>query len=393
MKKRYFLMGAWAVCVLCACHNHGHDHADGHGGEDHAHEAEMAAEEAHGGHEDHADEIILTEEKAQAAGVHTETVQPGRFRQVVRTGGQILAAQGEEAAVVAAMPGVVSFARTLAPGMQVERGATLFRLSSDRMEGGDPVERAYIAYRNAKAEYERALPLAQKQIMSQKELQALQSAYEDARVAYEAVAPAQRGKGTAVEAPMGGYVKNVAVGEGDYVNTGQTLATLARNRKLQLRADVPERYYAVLGQIVSARFKTPYDNAVYSVDSLRGRILSYGKSPDAAPFYVPVTFEFDNAGNIIPGAYVDVYLLGRERDSVISLPQPALTEEQGLFFVYVQEDKEVFRKQEVKPGADDGLRVEILSGLKAGDRVVTQGATHVKLASASNAIPAHTHSH
>ena len=68
MKKRYFLMGAWAVCVLCACHNHGHDHADGHGGEDHAHEAEMAAEEAHGGHEDHADEIILTEEKAQAAG-------------------------------------------------------------------------------------------------------------------------------------------------------------------------------------------------------------------------------------------------------------------------------------------------------------------------------------
>ena len=61
--------------------------------------------------------------------------------------------------------------------------------------------------------------------------------------------------------------------------------------------------------------------------------------------------------------------------------------------MYLQEDHEVFRKQEVKTGAEDGRRVEILSGLKAGDRVVTQGAYHVKLASASNAIPPHTHSH
>jgi multidrug efflux pump subunit AcrA (membrane-fusion protein) len=44
-------------------------------------------------------------------------------------------------------------------------------------------------------------------------------------------------------------------------------------------------------------------------------------------------------------------------------------------------------------GGSDGQRFEVLSGLNEGDKVVTRGAIHVKLASASNAIPAHTHEH
>ena len=42
---------------------------------------------------------------------------------------------------------------------------------------------------------------------------------------------------------------------------------------------------------------------------------------------------------------------------------------------------------------DNGRDVQILSGVKPGVRVVVEGAYHVKLASASNAIPAHTHEH
>ena len=106
-----------------------------------------------------------------------------------------------------------------------------------------------------------------------------------------------------------------------------------------------------------------------------------------------MVFEFDNTGNIVEGGFAEVFLTGDVRTNVITVPVSALTEEQGLYFVYLQEDKEIYRKQEVKTGADDGLRVEILTGLKPGDRIVTQGAYHVKLASASNIIPAHTHSH
>ena len=41
----------------------------------------------------------------------------------------------------------------------------------------------------------------------------------------------------------------------------------------------------------------------------------------------------------------------------------------------------------------NGKSVQILTGVKAGDRVVTEGAYQVRLASASNAIPAHSHEH
>ena len=108
---------------------------------------------------------------------------------------------------------------------------------------------------------------------------------------------------------------------------------------------------------------------------------------------MPVTFEFDNKGEVIPGSFVEVYLLSSELENVISLPRTALTEEQGIFFVYLQLDEEGYKKQLVTLGADNGESVQILSGVKAGDRVVTEGAYQVKLASATNAIPVHSHEH
>ena len=160
-----------------------------------------------------------------------------------------------------------------------------------------------------------------------------------------------------------------------------------------LRADVSEKYYAHIPMMRSAYFKTPYDDQVYKLDELNGRFLSYGKSSANNSFYIPVLFEFDNKGAIIPGSFVEVYLLGNPMESVLSVPHSALVEEQGLFFVYIRLDEECYKKQEVSLGADNGERVQILSGLKAGDQVVTKGAYQIKLASASNAIPAHSHSH
>ena len=177
------------------------------------------------------------------------------------------------------------------------------------------------------------------------------------------------------------------------MTVGQPLMTLTQNRRLFLRAEVSERYYKYLPGVVSANFKTPYDDRVYALDELRGRVLSFGKSTDTTQFYLPVTFEFDNRGDVIPGSFVEIYLLSGEMENVIALPKSAITEEQGIHFVYLQVDAEGYKKQEVKLGADNGREVQILSGVKPGDKVVVEGAYHVKLASASNAIPAHTHEH
>lgn len=378
--KKYLFMGT-ALLFLCGACTQQHNH-----------EAEEAAHEAesHGGH---SDEIILTPEKAKAAGVMVETVTPGIFREVIPTSGQVLAAQGDENTLVAATAGVVSFSRTVTEGMSVGRDVELLSVSAENLQDGDPVKRARIAYERAKGEYERAEKLIGERIVSEKEFNVLKENYENARIAYEALSPSKAGKGVAVKSPMAGYVKACFVKEGDYVTVGQPLLSVTQTRRLMLRAEVSERYYSRLHNIASANFQTPYDDKVYSLTDLKGRLLSFGKSSDGTSYYVPVTFEFDNRGDVIPGSFVEVYLLASERQNVLSVPVSALTEEQGLYFIYCQIDEECYRKQEVTVGANDGKRVEILSGLKGGEKVVTQGAIHVKLASASTAIPGHTHNH
>lgn len=383
--KNYILTGTLCMFLLGACGEHAHEHGE----EGHSHEEEMHAGEKAG----HSDEIILTPEKAKAAGVEAETVRAGSFRNVIHTSGQILAAQGEEATVVAASSGVVSFSRKVAEGMQVGKGTELLSVSAAHIQDGDPVQKAKVAYEKAKEEYERAQKLVSSQIVSQKDFAALREAYENARLTYEALKPSKSGKGVSVKSPISGFIKACLVKEGDYVTVGQPLMTVTQTRRLVLKAEVSERYYAQLSQVVSANFQTPYNNKVYSLENLGGKLLSFGKSSGDTSYYVPVTFEFDNRGDMVPGSFVEVYLLSGERSGVLSLPLSALTEEQGVYFVYLKLDEECYKKQEVKLGTSDGSRVEILSGIKDGDTVVTRGAIHVKLASASNAIPAHTHNH
>ena len=381
-------------------HNHdaheGHNHAeevhnhDAHAHEGHNHDAHEGHDHGHD-HGSNPDEIILAPHKAKAAGVASMEIQPKSFRQVIKASGEVQAAQGNESTIVANVAGVVSFQRSVTEGMQVGKGATIMTISASKLQDGDPAERARIAYEAAKADFDRASRLVESQIVSQKEFNAIKEKYENARIAYEALSKNQTKGGVAVSAPMGGYIKNLLVKEGDYVSVGQPLATVTQNNRLFLRADVSERYYKYLNNISSANFKTPYDNQVYELEALNGKLLSYGKS--AGSFYVPVTFSFDNKGEIIPGSFVEIYLLSKDMENSIVLPVEALTEEQGLYFIYIQKCEESYKKQEVKLGASNGKEVQILSGVHPGDKVVVKGAYHVKLASASNALPAHSHEH
>ena len=190
--------------------------------------------------------------------------------------------------------------------------------------------------------------------------------------------------------------KNMA--DGDPVQRARIAYETARKEYERMKELLPnkivsEKYYPYLRTIGSANFRTPYNNKVYTLKDLNGRLLSYGKASGDNGYYVPVTFEFDNKGDVIPGSFVEIFLLSSPMENVISLPHTALTEEQGSFFVYLQVDEEGYKKQLVTLGADNGEKVQILSGVKAGDKVVTQGAYQVKLAGATNAIPAHSHEH
>lgn len=398
--RKIFFTGVIGLFLLGSCNSKSEKCHEGHNHEPHNHEQHNHAHkdcnhehEEQKNNDDGSDEIIFPPAKAQAAGIVVSTVEPGVFHQVIRAGGQVLAARGDESMVVAPVAGIVSFKGKVIEGMDVSKGTALAILSSKGMSDGDPVQKVRVAYEASKKEYERMKALVDNKIVSEKEFTQAEQTYQNARISYESVAKNHSAGGQTVVAPIGGYVKDLLVKEGDYVAIGQPLASITQNRRLFLRADVSEKYYPYLRTIGSANFCTPYNNKVYALKDLGGRILSYGKASGENGYYVPVTFEFDNKGDIIPGSYVEVFLLSSPMENVITLPHSALTEEQGSFFVYLQLDEEGYRKQLVTLGADNGEYVQILSGVKTGDHVVTQGAYQVKLASAANAIPAHSHEH
>ncbi|MDR1680840.1 MAG: efflux RND transporter periplasmic adaptor subunit [Prevotellaceae bacterium] len=377
MKKN--IVGFFTLCLfLTGCSGHGNDGHD-----------ESAPDDGHLA----SDEIVFTPQQAEAAGLTTMQVAPEAFGAVIKTSGQILSAPGDEVRIVATTSGTVALANpSMTEGSAVRAGEALVTISAHNLLDGDPLAKAKIACEAAESNYRRAQELVKDRIISVKEFEQARMQYETSRAAYDTQAAGYSPKGMRVGSPVGGYLKEWLVGQGEYVSVGQPVATVVQNRRLQLRAEVSEQYFSALKSVGSANFQTAYDNTVYKLTDLNGRLLSFGKASGGASFYIPVTFEFDNTGDIIPGSFVSVYLLSTVQDNVLSVPVSAITEEQGLYFVYLQLDEEGYRKQEVTLGQSDGARVQIMSGLTAGDVVVTQGVYQVKLAALAPAMPeGHTH--
>jgi membrane fusion protein, heavy metal efflux system len=352
--------------------------------------AEKHAEIPHEGEKEPSDEIHFTPEQARTIGLQTETISSGTFQEVIITSGQILPAPGDEMSVVATSNGVVRFSQSsVSEGLAVRAGQTLATISAKDLLDGDPAEKARLAYVAAQKEYERSEKLVKDNIISAKEFEQVKLRFETARSGYGVHTAGE----VRIKFPISGYLKNLLVEQGAYVAVGQPIATVSQNRKLQLKADVPESSYKELENIGGANFKPAGSEVVYKLSDLKGRLLSYGKSTDGS-FYLPITFELYNVGELVSGSYAEVYLLGKIQQGVISVPVSSVVEEQGLFFVYLQLDEEGYKKQEVTLGQNNGERIRILTGLKSGDRVVTKGVYQVKLAASSSVVPeGHSHSH
>jgi RND family efflux transporter MFP subunit len=339
-----------------------------------------------------ANEIHFTQQQAQAAGLTLETVAPGEFSSVIRVGGQLRGSTGDEQTLTASAAGVLTpAAKDLCVGRPVRRGEALYYITLGTTTEGDAVAAASAERRAAKVDYERAERLYKEQLMTARD-------FENARLRYEQAEAATRGVSgqggrVAVTAPADGFVRELNAASGSFVAVGQPVATIAQNRRLQLQADVPERYADRLTCITDARFRLSSSERVYTVSELNGRLLAIAPTTDGSSPYLPVSFELDAEAGLRPGTYAEVWLLGAPEQGVISVPTESLTEEQGLYYVYLQVDEDGYRKQEVHPGRNAGSRVEILSGLTPGDQLVVKGARQVKLASATGAIPGHTHNH
>ena len=342
-------------------------------------------------------DITYLKEQAWKVEFANAPVAKTSFSEIIKTSGQILSAPGDEIVVTAKASGIVLFSgnKTII-GSEVNVGTNLFTIA-----GGDLAERnidsnfkeAKANYEKAKADYDRASELVKDKIVSQKDFQQAKLNYENAQTTFNTIAKNYSVTGQVVSAKMNGFVKSIFVTEGQFVTAGTPLASISKNKKLILQANVSQKYFTKLSAITSANFRTAESEMVFSTGQLSGKIISYGKSASANSPFIPVTFEINNTGNLIPGSVVEVYLKSSPVPDALVIPVSSLIEEQGNFFVYVQTEGESFQKREVKLGASDGINIQLISGVKEGERVVTKGAYQIKLSTTTGTLPAHGHEH
>jgi RND family efflux transporter MFP subunit len=339
--------------------------------------------------------ITYLKEQAWKTEFANKPVVAQMFYDVIKTTGQIMPAQGDEQVVTAGASGIIKFGNNkVLSGSEIRNGETMFIISPSGLNENIEVKYKESAanYEKSKADYERAKELIKDKIISEREFSEVKLRFNNAESAFNTYSKNYSSGGQRVIANSSGFIRNVLVHEGQHVEQGEPLASISKNQKLVIKAEVSQQYFEKLKNISGANFKMP-NGKTFNTDSLGGKLLSYGKSNESNSFFTPVYFEIENNGELIPGSFIEVYLKGNKTQNALTIPQTALIEEQGNFYVFVQVSGESFEKREVKISGNDGINVNVISGVREGERVVTKGAYQIKLATMSGALPAHGHEH
>lgn len=347
------------------------------------------------------DEVSFLKEQAWKVDFAIEQVNRRTINEVIHTSGEIQSMKGQQKMIVAKSNGIISFvSRKIEEGRDVKNGEQLFTISSKgllttNIDG--KLQTAQVRVDKTKADFERVEELLAEQIIGRKEYEQRKMDYDIAKVDLQVLRnKSNTGSfttGQSISSSMSGIIKRIMVTDGQYVEEGAPLMEITSNRRLILQAEVSQNHLSKLHKIKSANFRTAYQEEVQSIDNYNGRLVSYGKSMEQGSSFIPVLFELDNLHGLIPGSFVELFLLVNPIEKELVVSKAALMQDYSLNYVYVQTGGESFEKREVKLGVDDGFNVQIISGISEGEWVVTKGAYQIKMASMSSTIPAHGHEH
>jgi len=341
---------------------------------------------------------VFTKEQSWKIDFATEHPKLEPFGQVIKKTAQVQSAQGDEVIVTAKTNGIVMLsAENVLEGKSVSNGQVLYSISGGGLANNNAsvqFQEAQNNYEKANSDYERLAGLAKDKIVSEKDVLNAKNQYDNARVTYDNLSKNFSASGQKVSSTMNGYIKQVFVQNGQYVEAGQPIVTVSQNKTLLLRAEVQQKYAPILGTINSANIRTLHDNQTYTLEQLNGKVVSFGKNTNNDNYLIPISLQIDNKGAFVSGSFVELYLKTLTNSKALTIPNDALMEEQGMYFVFVQVHPELFEKREVKVGATDGLKTEITKGITQQERVVSVGAILVKLAQATGTLDAHSgHNH
>lgn len=380
MNPTYKCLFTFFLLLLASCGG-GHDHSES--SSDAEHEAHEAAEHKHD-----SGDIVLESETADRFGVKCSDVSSEAFAGALMVTGELSGTAGDEVVISAPTTGVLSWTVDMTPGLDIRAGQQLARIQAKNATGDDPNRVAKAAVASAKRELDRLRPLLDAGIATKAEYNAALSAYESA-VASVSVAS----NSGVVKSPRGGVVTEVIASTGAFVETGTVLARVVQNRNLVLRADIPEADASILSHVSDVKIRLMGSDEWISLANAGMRKLNSSDMPAKAGYY-PAYYSFRNDGRFASGSYVEVELETGDSRECMVLPESALVEQQGGYYTYVKTGDHSYQKRSVTIGSRNGNRVEIKSGLKAGERVVTEGAQIVRMAESSGAVPeGHSHNH
>lgn len=374
-------------------HHHDHEHDHDHEGHDHHHDHDHGAEEA-----ETANGVRFTKAQSSMIDFATDSCRRESIGEVIRAVGQIMPSQSGTRIITAKSSGIVTIAGgSLLEGSPVRKGAALLYIGSEGLADANMDVRyaeAKSEYERASGEYERKSRLAEDKIVSQSELGRAKTEYEVAKATFENLEKNYRDGRFAATSDIDGYLAELLVDNGQYVQAGEPLAKVCSDSRLLVEAKVQPKWHKALKNIESANFTFFDDPRIWTLEELSGRLVSVGKSTSVDSPLLPVSFEIANKPGLVPGTFAELHIKTRGETDALTVDSGAIIEEMGSYFVYRQVNPEYFEKVQVSIGASDGLRTQILSGIEEGQTVVSRGAVIVKLAQAAGGLDAHSgHAH
>ncbi len=265
----------------------------------------------------------------------------------------------------------------VAEGQRVQKGQVLARIDDGGMS-------SQLGQLRTQAELAKTTFERQKRLWDQKigsEIQYLQ-----AKANYEAQkdavtqAESQLGKST-IRAPFSGIVDDVIKDEGTVVapGPGSEVFRIVNLSDMYIEVEVPERYVGSVTEGKEVKVFFPVLG-----DSITTRVRTTGNfiNPNNRSFTVEIPVP-NKQGKIKPNLTARVMINDYTNEEAILIPQSIISENaEGEQYTYLAADPEngnaIARRSIITTGLTQGNEVEILSGLKAGDRLIKEGARSVK---------------
>jgi len=257
-------------------------------------------------------------------------------------------------------------------GDRVNEGQILAEMTNQ--EENALLEEAQSKYAEAKRQYQRVQSLLESNLSNEATLDQRREAFESTRA--RLLATQSRLDDRLILAPFSGVLglRNISVGT--LVNPGDTVTTLDDDSVMKLDISLPSIYLQHLKSGLTIEAKS---NEL-SEHTFSGQVTSVDSRINPRTHSILVRAKLPNPQFLLrPGMLMTVTITTIEQQSLL-VPEEALIQEGHKKFVFIVDPQspQKVKKQELLTGARSNGKALILSGLTAGDKVVTHGIMKLK---------------